>query len=88
METALKLSDDLIEKKNVFQELASIRAQIEKLNFKIEISDANIDAKIEILRAKIDTRVTDVKNELILWIGSVCIVQMALIAGLVLTLAH
>lgn len=81
METALKRSDDLIEKKNIFQELASIRAQIEKVNSKIEILDAKIDAKIY-------TRVSNAKSELILWIGSVCIVQMALIAGLVLTLAH
>ena len=43
---------------------------------------------IEKLDAKIDKSVLDLKSELIRWMVSVGILQMALIAGLVLKLAH
>lgn len=71
------ISDRFFSKQEASQEFASIRAVIEKL-----------DAKIEKLDAKIDRSASDVKSELIRWVVSVGILQMALIAGLVLKLAH
>lgn len=97
------ISDRFVSKQDVTQELASIRALIEKLNAKIdsrfEMLDAKIDAKIEMLDTKmnakietldikIDKSASDVKSELIRWVVTVGILQMALIAGLVLKLAH
>jgi peptidoglycan hydrolase CwlO-like protein len=97
------ISDRFVSKQDVVQELASIRALIEKLNAKIDskidMLDAKIDARIGMLNTKIDAEIgmldtkidksaSDVKSELIRWVVTVGILQMALIAGLVLKLAH
>jgi len=115
------ISDRFVSKPDVIQELASIRALIEKLNAKIDISDAKSDNRFEMLDAKIDSKfgmldakidaniktldtkidanigmldikidksASDVKSELIRWVVTVGILQTALIAGLVVKLAH
>lgn len=126
------ISDRFVSKPDVIQELASIRALIEKLNAKIDISDTKSDNRFEMLDAKIDSKfgmldakidskfgmldakidaniktldtkidanigmldikidksASDVKSELIRWVVTVGILQTALIAGLVVKLAH
>jgi hypothetical protein len=47
-----------------------------------------IKASIDMLNYKIDKNIAEVKGELIRWVVSVGLLQMALIAGLVLKLAH
>lgn len=47
-----------------------------------------IRASLETLNAKIDRSAAELKAELIRWVVSVGLLQMALIAGLVLKLAH
>jgi hypothetical protein len=47
-----------------------------------------IKASIDMLNSKIDKNIAEVKGELIRWVVSVGLLQMALIAGLVLKLAH
>lgn len=47
-----------------------------------------IKAALEKPDAKIDKTAAEVKSELVRWVGSVGILQMALIAGLVMKLAH
>lgn len=64
-------------KTDVAQELAAIRALMEKMDSKID----TVDSKISISSA-------ETKAELIRWVVSVGILQMALVAGLVLKLVH
>jgi len=62
------------DKQGVSLEFALIKATIEKLEIRLE--------------AKIDKGLADLKSEMIRWVVSVGILQTALIAGLVLKLAH
>jgi hypothetical protein len=48
---------------------------------------ARLEARIDKLAASVDVKMADLKSELIKWVVSVGILQMALIAGLVLKLA-
>lgn len=59
-----------------------------KIDANIKTLDTKIDANIGMLDIKIDKSASDVKSELIRWVVTVGILQMALIAGLVLKLAH
>lgn len=61
-------------KPEVSLEFVSVKAALEK-------TEARLDAKIE-------TTAADLKSELIRWVVSVGILQMALIVGLVLKLSH
>ena len=47
-----------------------------------------IKASLDMINAKIDKSSAEVKGELIRWVVSVGLLQMALIAGLVLRLVH
>ncbi|MES2742589.1 MAG: hypothetical protein V4754_16820 [Pseudomonadota bacterium] len=68
-------------KQDGYQELAGIRSSIEKL-------DAKLEAKIERTALEAKANLSDAKAELVRWVVGVGILQMALIAGLVLKLAH
>jgi hypothetical protein len=68
-------------KQDLAQELLSIKLVLEKLDSKIDALDSKFDLKIS-------ASVAEVKSELIRWVVSVGILQMALIAGLVLKLLH
>lgn len=68
------ISDRFSSKQDVSQELLAIKASIERLD--------------TTLNAKIDKSAAEMKGELIRWVVSVGLLQMALIAGLVLKLAH
>jgi len=71
------IADRFSSKQDVAQELLSIKLLLEKLDSKIDKSTAEV--RIEL---------AGVKSELIRWVVSVGVLQMALIAGLVLKLVH
>ncbi|MET0319346.1 MAG: hypothetical protein ABW069_01345 [Duganella sp.] len=86
------VADRYASKQDVAQELHPINASLESVNLNIDTSIAALHAKIgaslETLNAKIDKTAAEVKGELIRWVVSVGVLQMALIAALVLKLAH
>lgn len=71
------IADRFSSKQDVTQELSSLKLALEKL-----------ESKIDRLDSKIDKSGAEIKSELIRWVVSVGILQMALIAGLVLKLVH
>ena len=75
---------DRFSSKQAAQELAAVKAKNGKLDSKID----QLDSKIDRLDSKIDKNAAEVKSELIRWVVSVGILQMALVAGLVLKLVH
>jgi hypothetical protein len=68
-------------KTDVAQELAGMKAEVHALR-------SEFKAEVQALRSEFKQGIAETKSELIRWVVSVGILQMALVAGLVLKLVH
>jgi hypothetical protein len=87
--------DVVATKQDVTQEFLSVKLALEKLESKFDSKFDAINSKFDVIESKFDvieskiaTSTADVKSQLMLWVVSVGILQMALISALVLKLVH
>ena len=76
--------DRFSSKQDAAQDLAAVRAENGKLESKID----KLDSKIAQSAAELKVAIADTRSELIRWMVSVGILQMALVAALVIKLVH
>ncbi|TFW35656.1 hypothetical protein [Massilia horti] len=79
METSTKIIERCASK----EDIEDVRECIKKLNKRTD----ELEMRIELLETHIDIHFAEMKSEMIRWVGTVGILQMALISALALKLA-
>lgn len=82
----------------VMDQVATFSAKLDTQDGKLDHMDAKIDvlaakidvqaAKIDAMEAKFDAKIADAKADLIRWMVSLSVLQLALISALLLKLTH